>query len=60
MFFPTLTGMLANIFYSQVFSDFSMFQTGGTLAIVFTIALFLVAVFLWLYARRMVGNGMLK
>ena len=56
----SFAGIVANLIYGMVLSDYSMFDVGGTLAMVFTLAIVLIAIFLWIYARRMRRAGVLR
>ena len=59
VFALSLLGLIGTSLYSFVLSDVSYVALVGTAAIWFTLAIGVVAVLLWLYARAMRQNGVL-
>lgn len=59
-FAVSLVGMAGNLTYGLVLSDIPMVEVTGNMAAVFTLAILLVAIFLWAYAARMRKAGILS
>lgn len=60
IFVISLVAMMATTLHNFVLSEVKMFDVVGTGAAIFTLVIFVVAVLLVLYARKMHANGVLR
>ena len=51
--------MTGNLIYGLALSEISMLDVAGSFAMTFSLAIILIALGLWLYARRMTRAGVL-
>ncbi len=58
-FAVSLVGMTGNLIYGLALSEISMLDVAGSFAMTFSLAIILIALGLWLYARRMTRAGVL-
>ncbi|MCP5038614.1 MAG: hypothetical protein GY945_13565 [Rhodobacteraceae bacterium] len=56
----SLVGMVGNLAYGLGLSEVSMLDIAGPFAMTFSVAILLIAIGLWLYARRMTRAGVLR
>jgi len=56
----SLLGLIGSSIYTYGMAEVSMFAAGGTPAVVFAVAIPLVLIALWIYARAMTRRGVLR
>lgn len=60
VFFVSLLGLIGGTIYTFGMAEPSGFAMGTTVSYVFTVAIFVVLILLWVYSRAMVRRGVLR